>query len=253
LLGFGGWAMWSWMEHGRIAERRTLETRLSALETLALAPGSPLACLGAAGNEAVEGACEHSLFASPESAAAGISYTTARLALLNDALGYAGRQDPAFELVVEPLRAGLERDRFGFVAHVLVQRKNCTAERCDALRSFHDAERIRANLKENTFEGHVARAASGWGSRSTAQTPAAPDTQARAPQPPGYSLPSAASIPPVSIMANEPGTPASAPPAAPAATPPNPPRRPAARPAQPRRQSTTTNPPAAPAPSTRVQ
>src|SRR4051812_16828650 len=45
LVGFGGWAVWSWMEHERLNERHSLEARIAGLETVALAPSSPLACL----------------------------------------------------------------------------------------------------------------------------------------------------------------------------------------------------------------
>lgn len=254
LIGFGGWAIWSWMEYDRTAERRMLETRLSTLETLAMAPGSSLACLDGVGGETVEGACERSVFATPEAAASAVSYTVSRLTLLNDALSFAGRRDPAFELTLDGLRNGLELDRFGVVAHVLSVKKNCSADRCDALRAFRDAGRIRANMKDHTFDTHLARAAPAWGTRPVARTEGGTEQTAGrgTPLPPGYNLPSSSSIPPVSIMANEPAaTPAPPPQAAP--TPPR--RSPPARPAQRERapQTNTANPPVQLAPSTRVQ
>src|SRR5262245_55057625 len=136
LVAFGGWAVWSWTEHERIAERRALETRMAALDAQAMVPGSVLGCLNGAGGDTVENACEKSLFATPEASAAGVSYTTARIALLQDAQNYAGRREPSFDSALEHLRAGLELDRFGFVAHVLAVRRGCTADQCDALRMF---------------------------------------------------------------------------------------------------------------------
>jgi hypothetical protein len=253
LIGFGGWAVWSWTEYDRTAERRVLETRLSTLEALAMAPGSSLACLDGVGGETVEGACERGVFATPEAAASAVSYTSSRLTLLNDALGFAARRDPAFELALDNLRAGLELDRFGVVAHLLTVKKNCSADRCDALRAFRDAGRIRANMKENTFDSHLARAAPAWGTRPVARTDGGADqTTGRAPLPPGYNLPSSSSIPPVSIMANEP---TAAPPPPQAAPSPPPRRSPPARPALRERapQTNTANPPVQLAPSTRVQ
>src|SRR5438045_3858523 len=54
----------------RAAERRQLETRLATLMASAVAPGSALGCLDGDVGEAVEGACERSVFANPESVAA---------------------------------------------------------------------------------------------------------------------------------------------------------------------------------------
>jgi hypothetical protein len=277
LVGFGGWAAWSWMDYERLMERRALETRRASLEAQALIPHSPLACLDGAGGDTIEAACERDVFATPESAAAAVSYTSARLALLNDALGYAVRREPGFENTLDGVRTALEQDRFGLVAHVL-SRRNCTADRCEPFRLFRDAERVRRNMRDATFDTHLARAAPAWNARpamrastsdntSTATSTPAPPARG-APLPPNYTLPSSSSIPPVSIMSPEP--PASAPaaaaePPAQAATP-TPPRRPAQqqqrpqRPAQqqqqPRRPPSddTANPRGGlPAPPTRIQ
>jgi hypothetical protein len=113
----------------------------------------------------------------------------------------------------------LQADRYGFLAQVLVTREGCTVTRCDGLERLSDPTRVRANLAERTFENLVARNAVAWANRTHA--PLAATTIV-----PGanVSFPSAASIPPVSIMSTEPGG------AAPAAAAPTPPHRPAAQP-----------------------
>jgi len=226
----------------RSEERRALDRRLAELTAREIAPGSVLACLDAGIGEAVEGPCEKAVFASPETVAAATSFAKARLTLLIDGLEYASRTDASFENALADLRRSVEADRFGFVAQVLVLRDGCTAGKCDAMPLLHDASRIRANLNDRTFDGMVARNAANWPNRSRPGTPVA--AAPAAPAPPaavpvtGITFPSAASIPPVSIMSNEPGTGAAvAPPAAAAPPPPAPaPRRPAAQPrtAQPR-------------------
>ena len=165
LVGFGGWAVWSWTDYTRVTERRAIEARHAALETQALAPNSPLACLHAGIGQTIEAACERDVFASPESAASAVSYTAARVALLSDGSSFATQHDPSFASALDGLRAGLERDRFGTTAHVLAALRNCTAERCELLRLFRNGERIRTNIRENTFETHLAKAAPAWNGR----------------------------------------------------------------------------------------
>jgi hypothetical protein len=236
LAGFGGWAILSWMDFERTTERRTLEARLSSLQAQASAPGSAFACLDGMGGETIEAACERDVFSSPEATAAAVSYTSARLALMSDGSNFAARRDPTFDSVLDGLRAGLEQDRFGFVAHVLALRHKCSADRCEAFRLFRDANRIRTNLRQGTFDGHLVRAMPAWNARPVARSGGTDGAPMRgAALPPGYSLPSADSIPPVSIMNTEPAAPSAASEAQGAAPPP-PPRRPAsqARPPQPR-------------------
>src|SRR5262245_58024626 len=66
------------------AERRALEARAGVLATRATMPGSPLACLDTMAGDAVDGACERTLFASPEAIASAVSYATAQLSLFAD-------------------------------------------------------------------------------------------------------------------------------------------------------------------------
>jgi hypothetical protein len=194
-------------------ERRALQARASELAGRALAPGSALACLGSQAGEAVETACEKSVFASPESAAAALAFTEARMALLADAKAIAG-DDPAFAALIAGIRRAVELDRFGLAAQVLATRDSCSAEDCPAFALVSDPTALRANLKARAYDTYVARHAAGWDKRETAPAVAeakpAEDPQAppAAPLSSRYDFPSAASIPPVNIMTAEPARPA---------------------------------------------
>lgn len=261
LIGFGGLAAFSWMDFDRATERRTLEARLSALQAQASAAGAALGCLDGLAGETVEAACERDVFASPQATAAAVAYTAARLSLLSDGTNFTARRDPGFDGVLGGLRAGLEQDRFGIVAHVLALRHKCSADRCDEFRLFRDSNRIRTNLRQGTFDGSLVRAMPAWNARPIAKTggPAEAMPTRGAALPPGYNLPSADSIPPVNIMTTEPTIPPPAEPQA-ATSPPPPPRRPApqARPAtrpaaQQQPAANGTAPPRPLPPPTRIQ
>jgi hypothetical protein len=238
----------------RGAERRALAQRDAALTAQALAPGSALACLDSATGEAAENACEDKLFASPQSTAGAVSYIAARLTLLADGLAFARRDNPEFAATLTPLRRAIELDRFGIVAHVLAIRDGCTADHCPVFAMLGDTGAIKANLKAQVFDQYVSRYTASWSksepkSQPVAEKPAAepaPAPVASAPEPPAktpvarkYDFPSAASIPPVSIMNAEPPPPKepAAAPAAPAgehtASVPVPPKRPQTQAASP--------------------
>jgi hypothetical protein len=239
------------------AERRALEERSAALLARAVAPGSALSCLNELAGDAVEAACEKAVFASPESVSSAVSYVTAELTLLADG-GEHARRDPAFMAAFAPMRAALELDRFGIVAHVFA-RRGCTPQKCDALDGFNDGSHVVANLRNNVFDDQVTKFTAVWNAPHPAvadASPVAPVASAPAapvvpPRPPAvvsskYDFPSADSIPAVNIMVPEPGPrggaaantqPASADGAAKPASPPVPPRRPQtaqSRPAPPR-------------------
>jgi hypothetical protein len=198
------------------AERRALESRAAELNVRALAPGSPLACLDGLAGDDVEAACERTLFATPVSVATATSYVAARLALLADINTYARRGGGNIDDALLPLRRGLEADRFGFVAHMLVVRDGCTSDNCKALSLLKDASKVRANLSGQTLDRYLDRYLTVW-----AQSPGVPVAEG-APQampvaaqsnegaaPPRKSalnldFPSADSIPAVSIMNPEP-------------------------------------------------
>jgi hypothetical protein len=219
----------------------------------AITSGSPLACLDGGAGEQVENACEQAVFADAQSAAKAVAYVGARLALLFDAVT-AARGDLDFLAAFATGRRAIELDRYGIAAHVLSVRDGCTAERCAALAMFQDTGTLKANLKVRAFDTYVTRYASTWNKyepatdkepRTSALTsgPVANAAEPQAPHPvdPKYDFPSAASIPPVSIMNAEPAAPkeqtgtASAHPAGEksGASPPVPPKRPQAQAATP--------------------
>lgn len=188
----------------RAQEQQALLSHAQNLAAQATAPGSVLGCLDGAVGETVEAACERALFAGPEAIAAAAAYTAARLALLEKAAEYAARAKANSEAAVPGLRVALETDPFGFVAQVLASRHGCSVEKCPAFALFRDPSRIAGNLKEHTYEAYVTRHAGSWQVRNH-RTPTA--SSGSSPVPPGFNVPSAASIPPVSIMVPEPTTP----------------------------------------------
>lgn len=232
------WAIWSFAEHSilwqRTAEREALNARALQLTTAAMTPGSPLACLDAGAGDIVEASCEAAVFLKPETIAAATAYVEARLRLLADGLDYALRADPAYYNVLVQLRRAIEADRYGFVAHVLATRDGCTADACGAFAQLRDASVVKANIGARTFENNIARYAANWPENKTSPVAAAPPparlpaaTFSSVPVTKPIDFPTAASIPPVSIMTEPPAAPASAPaeaaparrPAAPAARP----------------------------------
>ncbi len=209
-------------ERDRVDERRGLELRMQELAGRSTTPGSALGCVDIAPNDALDAFCERAIFASPESVAAAVAYEAEKLSLLADAVDYAHRQDPSYLTSVAGFRRSLEADRFGVLTQVLVTRHGCTVDRCSQLALLSDATQVNSHLKEGSFDALVARYSPAWPQGSKATTPVA---MAPAPSPPpvaapatsGPNFPSAASIPAVSIMTNEPSAPpASAPAAAPA-------------------------------------
>jgi hypothetical protein len=214
----GGAIAWSFVDtapvHNFDADRRALELRAEELAARALSPGSALPCLDALAGDSVETACEKALFASPSSTAAAVSYAAARLALLADMAAYVKRGGTDIEGAMAPLQRALEADRFGFVAHALAVREGCSNLDCGTLALLRNPNRIRANLNSETFERYVDRYQTVW-----AQPPPAPvaDASQQSMTPAqltasgqrkvivNIDFPTAASIPPISIMSPEPG------------------------------------------------
>jgi hypothetical protein len=249
-LVVASWTAHAWSVSVRVGERRELQARLGALEAAAWSPGSALACLGEAHDDQLADACERALFATPQSVNAAVSFTAARLALLQDADALAAT--PSSAVVVDALRAALEQDRYGFTAYALKQRYACTVERCKPIGLLRQTEQVRANLHDGLFERKLAQHKNAWLEKAapaeaeTPPPPPAPQASASAPPfapvPPNFTLPSSDSIPPVSIMNPEPGT-SSGPSPREAATAPATPPVPPARSAAPRSRG------AAPAPA----
>ena len=201
-------------DHG--ADRRALELRAQELNLRTLAPGSALACLDAVAGENVDAACEKALFASAATVAAATSYAAARLDLLSDMAAYVKHGGRDIDGALLPLRHSLETDAYGFLAHALAVRDGCTSQNCKALEVLHDASRVRANLNGQTLDRYLDRYLTAWaqqpdspGPVADAATPSQPTYQPGAPGPHkmvNIDFPTAASIPPVSIMNPEPGT-----------------------------------------------
>ena len=206
----------------RAAERRALLSRDAELTARVLAPGSALACLDGGAGETVGNVCEKVVFADAQSAAGAVAYMAARLQLLRDAAALGDRDVSA---TLEASRHAIEIDRYGIAAQVLAAREGCTAVHCDAFTLVSDASTLKANLRARVFEQYVSRYAAAWTAPAerAPQQPAvseappaapAPAPVASATSPPTghpvdskWDFPSAASIPPVSIMNAEPPLP----------------------------------------------
>jgi hypothetical protein len=206
-------------EREQAAERRAFSARQTELAAQVLAPGSPLACLDDVAGEIVQTACEKSIFLRPETAAAAVSYMAARLSLLSDASRYAAHRDAQFAAQLAGVRRAIELDRYGVAAHVLATRDGCTVDTCPAFALVDDATALKANLRARAFNTYVDRYAALWTKADDkpadqapprAEVPQANAAPAAVPGPSfagRYDFPSAASIPPVSIMNSEPPRP----------------------------------------------
>ena len=203
------------------AERRAIELRSAELTARAIAPGSALTCLDGVASIVVETACEKALFATPEAVAAAVAYVDARFSLLSASAALA-EHDKTYRSSFDRLRRPLEEDRFGVVAHVMAMR-GCSPTECPDLAVLHNSDRVVANMKAQIFEGQVGVHALAWQPNgvglapTAAASPSLPSmttglspTTAGVPLPGKFDFPSSASIPPVSIMSAEPGTPPAA-------------------------------------------
>ncbi len=197
----------------RATERRAILARNAALDAQATVPGSMLACLDAGASEAIGSACEKAIFATPQSTANAAAYVGARLSLLMDAA--ALKPDRALSEALAATRRAIELDRYGFAAHILVKRDGCNPDRCAQFAVLRDSITLRAHMREQAFAGYMNRYAQAWGTGEATNEPAAQKPVAeQAPSGPspkplanGYDYPSAATIPPVSIMNAEPPPP----------------------------------------------
>jgi hypothetical protein len=195
-------------------ERRALLARNAALDIQATAPGSMLGCLDAAIGEEIAAACEKATFATPQSIANATAYVAARLSVL-DAAASAKKTDPGLLRALAATRRAVEIDRYGLAAHILVTRDGCNADRCAEFAVLRDTAALRAHMREQAFAGYVSHYAQAWGTseaknESSAGKPVTenpPAGSATQPVAGGYDYPSAASIPPVSIMNAEPSAP----------------------------------------------
>lgn len=214
---FGGSLTWVFLDNatvrGQNAERSALKLRAGQLTAQSLVPGSPLACLDPLAGDSVQAACESAVFASPASVATAISYVAAQLSLLSDMTEYARRGGSPIDDALLPLRRALEADPFGFLAYVLVVRDGCTSERCPPFALLRDPSHVRTNIIAQTLQHYLDHYRDVWAKSAEEPVAGAADTL-----PPGMAenapgkrkvsvdidFPSAASIPPISIMNPEP-------------------------------------------------
>ena len=174
-----------------------------------------LACVDDLAGETVLAACEKLLFSSPDTVAAAVTYTSARISRLV-AAGDVSSANKAMTPELDRLRRSIERDRYGLVAYVLASRDQCRPGECAAYQSLTDHNLIAANMDEKLYETQIQRYAPSWNSAPAANA-APPPLAALAPtmptgKPTNADFPTSASIPPVNIMTPEP--PAGAAPAA---------------------------------------
>lgn len=175
-----------------------------------------LSCIDDLAGEAILAACEKPLFGSPETAAAALSYAASQISRLTG-LGNVAAAENLMTPELRALRRAVERDRYGLMAYVLTMRDHCSPSDCAAFRSLTDNRQIVANMNERAYEGLIARYVPIWNAPA-----ASPGVIAALPpsmptgKPTNAEFPSAASTPPISIMAPEPSMGAT-PPAAPRA------------------------------------
>jgi hypothetical protein len=169
-----------------------------------------LSCIDDMAGEAVLTACEKALFASPENAAAALSYAAAQINRLT-AFGDVAAANNNLTPELQMLRRAVERDRYGLIAYALQARNHCTPSDCAAFRALTNRQKIAVNMDERTYDGLIARYSPSWNApATTAPAPAAPLAGLAPTMPTGKptnaEFPTAASTPPVSIMTPEPGT-----------------------------------------------
>ncbi len=178
------------------------ETMSSQPRTAAL---PALSCIDDMAGEAVLTACEKALFGSPESAAAALSYAAAMTARLT-AAGDVATANEGMTSELQMLRRAVERDRYGLMAYALAVTDHCTPSACAAFRSMTDSTQVQINMNERVYEGLIARYAPSWNAPAAAPVPApvAMLPPGATGKPTNADFPSAASIPPISIMNPEP-------------------------------------------------
>ncbi|MDH6258059.1 hypothetical protein [Bradyrhizobium sp. BR13661] len=180
-------------------------------QTMVTATLPALSCLDDLGGDTVAVGCEKALFGAPDTAAAAVAYTAARIDRLT-ALGDVAAADKSLTPDIKVLRKSLEHDRYGLVAQVLVARDGCTQFDCAAFRSLTDQQQVAANMDAHLYDQLVARYAPGWNSPAAAPGALPPNPIAVLPptmptgKPTNAEFPSASSTPPVSIMTPEPPT-----------------------------------------------
>ncbi|KRR03994.1 hypothetical protein, partial [Bradyrhizobium valentinum] len=178
-------------------EARPVQTASAALPQLS--------CIDDLAGDAVLSACEKTLFGSPESVAAAVSYAASQITLLTS-LGDVATANKGAGSDTLALRRALEQDRYGLVAYVLTTRDRCTPTACRAFRSLTDSRQIVANMNERAYESLIMRYAASWNAppQATSGLVAALPPSVPTGKPTNAEFPTSASTPPVSIMTPEP-------------------------------------------------
>ncbi len=168
-------------------------------------PVSPaLSCVDGFAGDVVLAACERVLFGSAESTAAAVTYAASQIARLT-VLGDVNAAEHSMTPELRALRRTVERDRYGLMAQVLAGRDRCTPTQCAAFRSLTDSRQIVANMEEHTYDALVTRYAPLWNASPASAPVAMLSPSMPTGRPTNAEFPTAASTPPVSIMAPEPG------------------------------------------------
>lgn len=195
----------------RDAQGTALKGRAVELAAQALAPGSPLACLDALTGDTVQAACERAVFATPANVASAVAYVAVQYALLSDMSAFSKRGGADIGSALVPLQRALEADPFGFLAYVLVRRDGCTSESCQAFALLQDPSHVRTNIIAQTLQHYVdhyrevwARSADGPAAGLADLSPTGTADPSKRKVSVNIDFPSAASIPPISIMNPEP-------------------------------------------------
>ncbi|MGJ4944666.1 hypothetical protein ACQR1W_29160 [Bradyrhizobium sp. HKCCYLS1011] len=183
----------------------------STASAVAMLPA--LACVEDLAGDLVLSNCEKNLFGTADATAAAVSYAGSMISRLI-AYGDAAAANKAITPEQLALRRAVERDRYGLMAYVLLTRDRCTPADCYVFRLLTDSQQIVSNMEARTYEGLVTRYASQWNAPPQAQAPQAQPAASGAfaglvpsmptGKPTNAEFPSAASTPPVSIMAPEP-------------------------------------------------
>ena len=129
-----------------------------------------LACVDDLAGETVLAACEKLLFSSPDTVAAAVSYTSARISRLV-AAGDVETANKSMTPELDRLRRSIERDRYGLVAYVLASRDRCQPGDCAAYQSLTDHNLIAANMDEKVYEAQIQRYAPSWNAAPPRQPP----------------------------------------------------------------------------------
>lgn len=204
----------------RSREIGSLRERHSDLRARVYGSNSIQGCLEPGLGNAVEAGCEAAIFADPGALAAAVALSSERLAFLSDALKVRAPRSSDLHGAIRDTGQALAQDRFGIVAYLLRTQRGCNPDVCPEFSLLQDPARVRENMARRHFEATLARYRRDPGAPQAAEAPetgvpsanllppsaATPEGSTGKPLPPTYTLPSADSIPRISIMIEERGS-----------------------------------------------